>query len=123
MLEHINSWSLRAKCRGKIEDVLFFPEGRGRVEEGKKFCTDCPVISQCRTYAVVHEVAGIWGGTCFSERKKLIGPDALLILQGLYLNEGLLEGQIKLLVEQRVGQSYPIDPEPSCEDSNLYRFS
>lgn len=117
MLEHINSWSLRAKCRGKIDDVLFFPEGRGGVEEGKKACTDCPVINQCRLYAVVHQVAGIWGGTCYSERKKLIGPDALFVLQELFLKEGLLEGAIKLLVEQRVERSYPIAPEQSYVDS------
>lgn len=117
MFEHIRSWSLRAKCRGNIDDVLFFPEQRANVEKGKKACTGCPVMDQCRLYAVVHEVHGIWGGMCFSERKKLIGPDALLILQELFLKEGLLEGSVRLLVEQRVAQSYPIVHRQSCADS------
>jgi hypothetical protein len=117
MLEHIRSWSLRAKCRGTVNDDVFFPENRAKVEEGKKACTGCPVMGQCRLYAVVHDVPGIWGGTCHSERKKLIGPDALLILQELFLKEDLLEGSVKLLVEQQVAQFYPTVHQPSCADS------
>lgn len=77
MLEHINSWSQRAKCREiPFADMIFFPPtGKGHagnlVSEGKKFCTGCPVISQCKIYAIAHDMYGIWGGTTRSERNKL----------------------------------------------------
>lgn len=113
MLEHIRSWSLRAKCRGNINDVLFFPEQRADVDKGKKACTGCPVMGQCRLYAVVHNVPGIWGGTSYAERKRLIGPEAREILQELFLEQNLLEGSLRLLVEQRVEQFYPTVHEES----------
>lgn len=94
-LEHINSWSQRAKCRGdKSADKLFFPPTGGAArrdnEVGKRFCTDCPVRSQCKIYAIAHNVYGIWGGTTKAERDRL-SKFTRLAIQTMYIEAGQLE--------------------------------
>src|SRR5262245_26546364 len=94
-LEHINSWSQRAKCRDSlIADELFFPrvkEGAQNVSaKGKKFCTDCPVLSQCKIYAIAHVVYGVCGGTTKSERD--LYPKTLkLAIKTMYIEAHQLE--------------------------------
>ena len=34
-------------------------------------CQSCPVIEECRTYAIQHEDEGIWGGTFGRQRVRL----------------------------------------------------
>lgn len=77
-LEHINSWSQRAKCRDiPFADEVFFPHQTGGSKKindvGRKFCTDCIVRSQCKIYAIAHNVHGIWGGTTKAERDRVSG--------------------------------------------------
>ena len=44
-------------------------ESQKLVEEiAKNICNSCPVIVQCREYALSTRVTGIWGGTTESER-------------------------------------------------------
>ena len=49
---------------------LFFAEGNSflSIREAKKFCTACPVVMQCATYAIKWEEEGIWGGLTARER-------------------------------------------------------
>ena len=96
-LEHIRDWSQRAKCRdlGQAGEVVFFPdtrsgEGFKQLKAGKQFCTDCPVISQCKIYAIAHGVYGIWGGTAKAERDKL-SPEARKAIRIMYIEAGQLE--------------------------------
>src|SRR5688500_15820024 len=91
-MEHINSWSKRAKCRN---------EGVLSEHLTKKYCTDCPVRSLCNTYAVVHREVGIWGGTSDKERRKM-DPEVVDILRQAYRESGLLEQRplIQLILEQ-----------------------
>lgn len=102
-MEHINSWSRRAKCR--IEGIL-------SENLTKKYCTDCPVISLCSTYAVVHKEMGIWGGTNDHQRDKM-DPQIVDLLRQAYFEAGLLEERhpIQLILEQpaalRQGQMSP----------------
>lgn len=96
-LEHIKNWSQRAKCKNLKEsgEQIFFPdtrsaEGFKQLRQGKEFCTDCPVISQCKIYAIAHGVYGIWGGTSKAERDKL-SPLARKAIRTMYIEAGQLE--------------------------------
>lgn len=96
-LEHIKSWSQKAKCKdiGPRADEMFFPDTRNPnslrdLKLGKQFCTDCPVISQCKIYAIAHGVFGVWGGTSKKDRDK-ISPLAIQAIKTMYLEARQLE--------------------------------
>lgn len=122
MLEHINSWSQRAACRNMpfADEVFFPPTGKGHTgsqEEGKKFCTRCPVISECRIYAIAHDVHGIWGGTTLADRKS-ISQSIRALVKLMYQEEGQLESSkyhqndprpLKRVQEQLEESSFPIE--------------
>ena len=68
-------WQMKGTCRGVDSSVFFHPDGeRGRARaqrerRAKELCKQCPVIAQCRQYALsVSEPYGIWGGLSESER-------------------------------------------------------
>ncbi|MEV1070163.1 WhiB family transcriptional regulator [Streptomyces sp. NPDC050263] len=69
-------WRERAACL-RVDPDLFFPVGHtgpalDQIEEAKAVCGRCPVLEQCRDWAVeVGQVEGIWGGTTESERRAL----------------------------------------------------
>lgn len=71
-------WRLRAACRGlPYADILFFPEGRGRLVrmntlEAKVICHTCPVRRECLRFALDYDIEyGVYGGLTEKERKKL----------------------------------------------------
>jgi WhiB family redox-sensing transcriptional regulator len=61
------TWSASAACRD-VDPELFFPDDdtppdAPQVAEARAVCAWCPVLAQCREWAIVHKVAdGIWGG-------------------------------------------------------------
>lgn len=60
-------------CMG-TDPQLWFPEiGEGRIEKRAiAFCQECPVIAQCREYAIITDQrAGVWGGTTPQDRDKI----------------------------------------------------
>jgi hypothetical protein len=133
ILSHINTWSKEAKCGDNIDDDKFFGPTRTHNANGKKFCTglidgkQCPVISQCRTYAIVHELEGIWGGTTFQERKDL-GPLIKDFLAQVYLEFHLYDHFLAVTVlsseeeppqRQQSEQSSPIGDLVPAWDSSL----
>ena len=69
-------WRSRAACRTE-EPELFFPVGsRGPalVQQAlaKSVCRRCPVMIQCRTWALATgQAAGVWGGMSEGERAAL----------------------------------------------------
>ncbi|WP_349307491.1 WhiB family transcriptional regulator [Rhodococcus sp. IEGM 1305] len=71
-------WQLRARCRG-MDINVFFPlddETRGdrlrRERVAKQICLGCPVLRECRSYAVASlEGSGIWGATSEVDRRYL----------------------------------------------------
>jgi WhiB family transcriptional regulator, redox-sensing transcriptional regulator len=76
LLEEWN-WQHQAKCqRYPIE--VFYPEGRGqrlrRMElQAKRICSNCPVLTSCRDYALrAPEAYGIWGALTPRERAHLL---------------------------------------------------
>jgi WhiB family redox-sensing transcriptional regulator len=70
------SWAGRGACRTS-DPELFFPTGTSAEEavEAKQVCATCPVLAECRSYAIRHaEPDGIWGGLTPKERRNLRFP-------------------------------------------------
>ena len=72
-------WQSRAACRDTVTTVFFHPEfERGstraaRAAAAKAICGPCPVLRQCREYALsARENYGTWGGLDELERKAMI---------------------------------------------------
>ena len=71
-------WQLHSACRGVDSSIFFSPDGeRGRARarrerQAKELCRECPVIIDCRTYALSFgEPYGVWGGMTEGERYSL----------------------------------------------------
>lgn len=68
-------WQLQGHCNGE-DPSLFFPEGEYRYKTtrlAKAICKGCPVITQCRTWALDRqELYGVWGGLSESERQAML---------------------------------------------------
>lgn len=80
-VQHVDVlWQQRAACRGPNHDIFFPPsqmerrsEKRLRERRAKEICMSCPVLADCRTYALqIREQHGIWGGLTEGERR-LVG--------------------------------------------------
>lgn len=114
-MESYNSWVRRAKCRNEqAPSALFFPNKS--IAKGRRFCSDCPVRVQCKTYAIVHDEYGIWGGTTRFERVRL---DRELVenLKEMYEIHGLLENRQYLsLLEGRCQGSQPDGNDPNAHE-------
>lgn len=69
-------WRSRAAC-GTEEPELFFPIGSteaslDQLAEAVAVCRRCPVLIQCRTWALeTGEDAGVWGGMSPDERREI----------------------------------------------------
>ncbi|WP_229686794.1 WhiB family transcriptional regulator [Longimycelium tulufanense] len=69
-------WRSAAACRTQ-DPELFFPVGEGplaqwQIAEAKAVCRRCPVILECRAWALqVGEDSGVWGGLDAGERREL----------------------------------------------------
>jgi hypothetical protein len=61
-----------AKCRDLNGDY-FFPDSRQelklRLPEIRQICNSCIHKIDCYSFAVTHQVEGIWAGTTYEERK------------------------------------------------------
>ncbi len=74
------SWQLLAACRGEDSAFFFAPsyfekrrEKDAREAVAKAICLRCPVLEECRGYALdVREGHGIWGGLNEMERRALL---------------------------------------------------
>lgn len=72
-----SSWQEEAACRAPgVDPELFFPVGEtgpalDLIRQAKAVCARCPVIDQCREYALrAGEPDGVWGGMTTSERQR-----------------------------------------------------
>jgi WhiB family redox-sensing transcriptional regulator len=65
-------WKLDGLCRQTDPD-LFYPEkGGDSSATAKRVCGACPVLEQCRTYALTNrEVHGVWDGLTVLDRKTI----------------------------------------------------
>ena len=64
-------WADRGACR-TVPTEVFFPGRGASTEAAKAVCRSCPVLGECRDYAVaVGGLKGVWGGLAEVERKRL----------------------------------------------------
>lgn len=78
------NWQLAGACRGMDVEAFFLPAGerrrskQRRIEAAKLTCQACPVIAQCRAYALrTREPYGVWGGLSEEDRAEILGVDNL----------------------------------------------
>lgn len=68
------AWVAAASC-ASADPELFFPDysaGLGSGRAAKRVCNTCPVIDDCRAYAMSADwLVGIWGGLTARERTLL----------------------------------------------------
>ena len=80
MVQAVDTWQIKASCRGPQAEVFFPPSHSERKEEklrrearAKSICATCAVRSDCLDYAIrIREPHGIWGGLNELERKQLV---------------------------------------------------
>lgn len=68
-------WSAKPNCDESIAEFFFVPgedQGRGQsyeyINQLKKICSTCPILEECREYAITHSVMGWWGNTSENQR-------------------------------------------------------
>lgn len=74
-----SEWMDRGACT-KLELPLaevtrmFFPEKGGASLPAKRVCARCPVIAECRVWALERgsTLGGVWGGLSENQRRKII---------------------------------------------------
>lgn len=73
-------WRDNAACAEDPNDTIFFQDGLKRnsraaaVEAAKQICEKCPVIRECREYALKNPEKteyGVWGGLSELERRAI----------------------------------------------------
>lgn len=70
-LDAVPEWITRAACRGTPTHIWFPPRGESAAQ-AHAICATCPVIDECRTYALDNrERFGIWGDTSERQRRRL----------------------------------------------------
>ena len=76
----VGSWRNRARCRNVPAEEYdsFFPWTSDRDSNSKSirrvtdlYCSSCPVIDECLSFAVEHGCQGIWGGVYISYPKSV----------------------------------------------------
>jgi WhiB family redox-sensing transcriptional regulator len=84
MARHGRAWHTRGACGPETAHLFYGPglelatrrpledraQRAARVAAAKAICTGCPVLAQCRAYALdANEPHGIWGGLTEGERQ------------------------------------------------------
>ena len=83
-MDRAMDWQTEGMCRGNHAHLFFPPtafekkdERERRETRAKAICQVCPVLSDCRTYALtLREAYGIWGGMTESDRKRALAASA-----------------------------------------------
>ena len=69
-------WVEQANC-ASTDPEIFFPEPGASVTSALTVCSRCPVIDQCRAWALeTREPHGIWGGLTPNQRHTLLRTTA-----------------------------------------------
>lgn len=88
------NWAKHAKCKG-MDTNLFFPEGTEEKKTAKYVnddiaslvCGRCPVVDECRDFAMKHDLVGIWGGTIDYTRHQLVKSNFKVSCPGCRSND------------------------------------
>lgn len=70
---HNFAWRLQALCVGE-DPEMFFPlaETERATARARAVCRQCPVLLDCRDWAIRHgETDGVWGDTTASQRRAI----------------------------------------------------
>ena len=65
----------RAACRGVLTELFYMENPAEAALVGptiRRMCKDCPILHDCREYAIEHERQGFWGGLTATDRGKLL---------------------------------------------------
>ena len=67
-------WRLKGSCIGSDPRTFYPPpEDDSLAEQAKAICGMCPVIVQCREFALsTREKHGVWGGLTERERRRVL---------------------------------------------------
>lgn len=64
-------WMVGARCR-REDPELFFTYVAEQIEDAKVVCARCPVLKQCRAYALDNRIpSGIWAGLTEKQRRAI----------------------------------------------------
>lgn len=70
-------WSRKSRCRSAPTSV-FFPTQGDDVQQAKAICRGCPVLVECRTYALTYpSLQGVWAALSEQERERIHAAEAL----------------------------------------------
>jgi WhiB family redox-sensing transcriptional regulator len=77
-------WQLLAACRGQDVEIFYHSAGErrrykaARINQAKQICQQCPVINDCKAWALTtREPYGVWGGLSEDERATILGVRSL----------------------------------------------
>lgn len=66
------TWMRNGNCRDYPPSVFFPSDGVG-VDNARKICATCPVVEECKTYALDNRIDhGVWGGCSERERRRIL---------------------------------------------------
>ena len=69
-------WASYASCRNTDPD-LFFPGPNERTDEAVRICRGCPVVDECRDWALSTRVTyGVWGAMTERDRRRVLRRSA-----------------------------------------------
>jgi len=73
--EERERWKVDANCANTDTETFFPPKGKtlAQLDILKRICSNCPVIQECRDYAVDFYMDGIWGLTTPRQRQRIRG--------------------------------------------------
>ena len=68
------AWRQQGSCAGSDATVFYPPPDDDTLaEQAKEICAMCPVLAQCRDFALTtREKHGVWGGLTERERRRVI---------------------------------------------------
>jgi len=82
-MDHEWRWQRLGACRGMDSADFFHPDGERnpsrarRTARAKEICRRCPVIMECREFALrTREPFGVWGGLSAAERRVILEQDS-----------------------------------------------
>jgi hypothetical protein len=117
-------WQGEALCRNLAPteaDSLFFIGPGQSANRMRLFCSGCPVMQECRNYALVYNEWGGWGGSTEKEREDLDKGLVAYLREQERSTNGLESRNIndfippKMLIERQYQQSGQIDLESLLE--------
>lgn len=80
------SWMDEALC-AQTDPELWFPDKGAPNGKAKAICGQCPVVTQCLTYALKHGMThGIWGGLSAAQRQEIMPDQARAVNVNLCIN-------------------------------------